>query len=112
MFDISRIIPALDASWQQVATSATPQLLIPPDASRPVLYIQNWTSSPLLMVQDPTPPSGSIGQFQVAANDSLAFTWITDGPMSTLGWYLWTPAGAGVATFTSVRWIPSRLIGG
>lgn len=109
MFDISRLIPGFQPQYKQIATTATPQLLIPADPTRPVLYVQNFTSSPALLTMDPIPPGGSIGQFQIAANDIIAFTWILDACLPTLGWYVWTPAGAGIVVYTEVRWLPQQL---
>lgn len=111
MFDIAPLLGGFSANWFTVATGATPQVLIPPDPNRPILYITNFTATPLLLAVDPAPPASSTGQFIVNSNDTVGFTWIMDGPMSTFGWYLWTPAGAGVAAWTQVRWLPKQIGG-
>lgn len=109
MFDISRLLPGFQVFGHAVTPTATWQKLIPPNPQRVGLYINNSASAPINYQPD-VPGAPALGTFHTLPSGSQsAYSWILDGPLSSLGWWIQFGAGSGTIYWLEVLWFPENL---
>lgn len=110
MFDISRLAGYFVTQYTVKNATVTPQVLIPPNTSRPILYITNQSTFTLYMSLVGFPATGTFFEWNVPTNSVRQFTWILDGILPTLGFNVWSSGGPTNFSYTEVLWQPPQTV--